>query len=353
MPFTYSVPVDVLKFQWKRQLVPHRGILEYKPQEWASAAIDSASGVIFIGSSTGVFNAIDMASGHIRWSFRAQGGIASTPLYWPENQTVYFGANDGRLYAINASTGREKWHYSTQGAINHAPVFHNGLVLFTNNEGRIYAIDAQRGSWRWQYEREMPEGFTIQGYAGVTIRDSIAYTGFADGTLVALRATSGDVIWTRSLAGGKTQFLDVDTTPLFVGNILLAASYASGVYAISSDNNSVQWHYPIEGVTRLSSSNGTIYFSAPKIGITALDLYGKIQWQQVISKGIPAAPVPFNSLLFITGTEVGLSVISANSGKLLQYYDPRRGLSAIPAVKSHFLVVLSNEGWLYGFRITG
>jgi outer membrane protein assembly factor BamB len=346
---TREPPREVLRLRWSKQLV-QREFMDYRPQEWASAAIDD-SGVIYVGSSARRFYAFEGKSGQVRWRFEARGAIASAPLIDTSSSTVYVGSDDGTLYALDLRDGRKKWGYATQGTINRSPALAGGTLLFTTSEGRIYALDAKTGAWRWQYDREIPEGFTIQGYAGVAVRGSVAYTGFADGTLVALRVLSGDIIWTKSLAGGKTQFMDVDTTPVVMDDLLLAASYAGGIYAVACDSGSVRWQYPADGATHLTQHGGSIYFTAPRLGLVSLDTAGHLRWRQGVARGVPTAAVPAGTYLFLGGTESGLYATSHTSGQLLQYFDPGHGISASPTVGAGLLVVLTNEGWLYTFQI--
>ncbi len=183
----------------------------------------------------------------------------------------------------------------------------------------------------------------------MTVRGALAYTGFSDGMLVALKVTSGDVVWTRSLAGAKTQFIDVDTTPVFDGEVLLAASYAGGVYAVSPENGSVRWQHAVEGASDLLVLPGGIYFTAPRVGLVALDRSGQLRWRQAVAHGVPSRPVPFREFLLVTGTETGLYVVRADRGELLQYFDPGHGMSAAPAATAGVVVALSNQGQLYTF----
>ena len=341
-------PHDVFQVAWQTSLV-QRKFLDFRPQEWARAVI--VDGRVLIGSSAGRFQAFDAASGQTRWSFRTQGAIASTPLVDRPTKTVYVGADDGKLYALDLESGKLRWSYATQGTINAAPALAEGFILFTSSEGRIYALDAASGKWRWQYDREMPEGFTIQGYAGVTVKGTTAFTGFADGTLVALRIFSGDVVCTRSLKGGKSRFVDIDATPALSDDMLLTASYASGVYAVSLDSGSIRWQYPVEGVTAVSVDQKRVYFTAPEVGVVALDRTGHLSWRQAMAKGVPSLAVCSGPYLFVTGTESGLFAVDAAHGRLLQYFDPGHGISAAPTVGGGLLSTLTNQGHLYLFRI--
>jgi outer membrane protein assembly factor BamB len=344
-----DTPLDVLSLRWQRSLVQHP-FLSYKPQEWASAAI-SPEGVVFIGSTSGLFSAYRGTDGRRLWSIRAESAITSRPLYSPQTGCVFFGADDGRMYAVEARTGKVRWVYATQGTISPRPAYGEGMLLFTTSEGRLYALDARNGKWSWQYDREPPEGFTIQGYSGAAIHGGVAYTGFSDGYLVAQRVRTGDLLWTRSLRAGKVKFVDVDATPVVTGELLLTTSYAAGVFALSRESGSVIWQYPVEGATNLVLHDNRIFLTAPKKGLMALDLRGHQLWRQAMARGVPATPVAWGPYLFITNTEAGLYVASSATGRLLQYFDPGKGVSARPAVGAGLLVVLGNGGALFTFQI--
>lgn len=342
-------PSDVFRVLWHRKLV-QRKLLDFRPQEWATAAIDD-KGRVFVGSSGGVFFAIDAATDRTIWSREIGAGISSVPAIDGVAGLIFVGADDGRIRALDLKTGKQRWSYATQGTVDRTPVFSEGFVLFTTSEGRIYALDESTGKWRWQYDREVPEGFTIQGYAGVAIQGSTAFTGFADGMLVALRVYSGDVVWTRDLSGGKKQFVDVDATPVLMGDTLLTSSYAGGVYAVSTDTGSIRWQHPVEGASTVAVHDGRIFLTAPKVGVVALDTHGHLLWRQAVPRGVPSVPVAAGPYLFVAGTEMGLFAVDAASGRLLQYFDPGHGLSAPPAVNMGYLSTLTNQGHLYLFVV--
>jgi len=45
-----------------------------------------------------------------------------------KNPTVYFGSSDGNLYALNATTGSLKWKFKTNGLIHTSPALYNNTV---------------------------------------------------------------------------------------------------------------------------------------------------------------------------------------------------------------------------------
>jgi outer membrane protein assembly factor BamB len=345
-----AAPVAVLSLQWQKDLV-EPGFMDFKPQQWATAAFGEG-GVLYVGSSARRFMALRASDGQVLWYLDIGGAVSSAPLVHAFSKTVYFGADDGNMYAVNSETGKLRWKYTTQGTINPQPVLHEGALLFSSSEGRIYALDAATGKWRWQYDREAPEGFTIQGYSGVTVHKGAAFVGFSDGVLVALKPASGEVIWTRSLSGDATRFIDVDATPSVAGgDTLVTASYNGGIYALEPGSGSVKWQLEVEGASSSDVSRGRLYFTAPRTGLVATDLAGNRLWRQAIPKGVPTAPVVQGPYIFVGGTESGLYVASASTGRLLQYVQTGKGISAVPAVNDEMLAVLTNGGSLMVFRV--
>lgn len=339
---------EAVKLLWARRLVKHE-ILTHRPQEWARAAIAPDGSKIFVGSTSGRLLALTR-DGRLLWRVVCNGAISSAPLYRPESGRVYFGADDGKMYAVNAKTGQVVWSYNTQGTIEHSPAFSQGLLLFTTSENRIYALEAETGKWRWQYDRERPEGFTIRGYAGVAVADDRAFTGFADGVLVALKVTTGEVVWTRSLAGSNTRFVDVDATPRRFGKLLLTSSYSGGVYAVSAESGSVQWRFAVTAASTVEVTDEQIFVTAPRVGLIALDHGGRELWRQSIPRGVPAPALAAGPYVLVTSSEAGMYIASRTNGRLIQYFDPGYGISAQPAAARDLLVVLSNQGALYAFR---
>ncbi|MBK6848670.1 MAG: PQQ-binding-like beta-propeller repeat protein [Proteobacteria bacterium] len=338
-----------LRVVWGKQLV-QRELLGYRPQEWSSAAIDER-GTIYVGSSARRLLAL-ASDGHELWHLATRGVVASRPLYHAETGAVYFGADDGQVYAVDARSGRLRWTFSTEGTIAHAPVYHDGVLLFTTSENRVYGIDARNGRWRWQYDREPGDGFGMQGFAGVLVHDNLAFTGFSDGMLVALRPGSGALVWTRSLSGGAERFVDVDVTPVAVGGAVVAASHSGGVYALAPETGAVQWQLPIEGVVGLTATARRVFVSSVAVGVVALNGLGRELWRQGLPSGVPAAVLALGPYLLVTGTETGLFVVAAESGDLLQYFDPGHGFSAPASAGSGLVVVLSNLGRLYALDFT-
>jgi outer membrane protein assembly factor BamB len=339
----------VFSIAWRAELVDH-DLFDWKPQEFASPVSDGR--VIFVGASNGTFYALDERRGRVLWRFRTGGVIDGRALYEADTRTVYFGGGDGQLYALDATTGAVRWKYRPKGLVKRAPVCYGGRLYFMTDEDRVYALEAPTGKWIWQYEREQPESFTINGYSGVALHGGRVYAGFSDGYLVSLDQKTGEVAWSRSLAAASDQYVDVDATPVVAGGVLYASSFSGGLYAMSPRDGTVLWRYDVTGAGTVTVTSDRVYFSAPQLGLYVLDLQGRLVWRQGVARGgALTPPLIVGQYLIFTGSDAGLYVIDRESGTLVQYFSPGRGISSEPTLSGRDLLVLSNGGYLYRMRL--
>jgi polyvinyl alcohol dehydrogenase (cytochrome) len=156
---------------------------------WAQPTI--AGGRLYVGSQNGTVYALDAASGCVVWTFAAQGGVRASisigPGFRPRESRAGFGAasprpgvprsgsvayfsdQKGFAYALDAATGRLLW---TRKVDDHPLVRLTGSPALYDD--RLYVPTSS-------YE----EGGKPPGYACCTFR----------GSIVALDARTGDVIW--------------------------------------------------------------------------------------------------------------------------------------------------------------
>lgn len=345
----FVAPVDVLQVRWRRHLT-EEPLIEYKPQEFASATSDGQR--VFVGSSAKVLWAFAARDGSILWNRPLGGAIAGRPTYVAATGLLYVGCDDGQLYAIEADSGKQRWAYETHAPIASQPVVSNGVVYFTTGENRIYAVDARTGKWRWQYDRESPDSFTIRGYPSPLVLQDRVYVGFSDGYLACLQAATGDVIWARALSGEATRFMDVDSTPLYYRGTLYVSSYATGVFALDPKDGSTRWRYDVEGATSVRARGARLYFTAAKAGLHALDLEGHLLWRQALAKGGELSPPTIlGPYVLVDSAAAGTYVADAASGRLYQFFKPGHGVTAEATTDGRQVYVLSNGGYFYALAL--
>lgn len=346
---------DRLSLHWK--FVTADRLTEVSPQEFAQGAVSADT--LYIGSASGMFYALRASNGAVRWR-KYLGAVTSAPLVG--GTVIYVGTSDGNLLALDAQTGVEKWRYQSRGPIGQTPVATLDVIVFANEADQVVAVDPINGKFKWQYKSETPEEYTLRGHAGVRIDGDLVYTGFSNGTMVALRKDTGSVAWSTSLKADADRFMDVDATPIIVNDRVYTSSSSGGVYALDKATGLVRWRLPFwdaaqpsatGNVGGITSDGKMLYVSVADLGTYALDLDGNIVWRVgARGGGEPAEPVIFGDLLLYALANDGLFLADRKTGETLEYFDPGDGISASPTVTGNGqLFVMSNRGILYAFDL--
>lgn len=341
----------ILQIVWRTTLHDH-GLFEPAPEECASGVL--ANGRLVIGSRAAAIVGVAPETGHLDWVTAVSGGIDSEARFDAARGQVYLGADDGSFYAVDPGSGKLRWTYHGKGAIERPAEIGPELVYVASAADRVVALEPGSGKWRWQYERDMPEGFTIHGYAGPRLHGAQLLAGFADGYFVSLSASSGEVTWAKSLAAASDQFVDVDTTPAFSNDLTYVSSYSGGLYAIDARDGTIRWRIGIEGVGDVTAASDRLYFVAPRYGLHAAHPDGHVVWRQGLSEaGDLTHPMVVGDYLIFSGSRGGLFVVDRGSGALLEIFNPGQGVCATatydPATRR--LYVLSNSGSLYALAM--
>ena len=347
----HDYPAGVAQMRWHTQIHTYP-YSEARPEECATGTLVGRK--LVLGSRGGAVVGVDVGSGAISWSTPISGSVDGNARYDKERGQVYVGSDDGYLYAIEPDKGAIRWSSKFKGAIDRGPdIGASGLFVATAAD-RVFSVDPSDGKTRWQYERDTPEGFTIHGYAVPRQYGPVVYAGFSDGYLAALQAETGDLLWSRSLAAASEQFVDVDASPILQGDQLYAASFSGGVYALRPKDGEVSWHLLIDGTSALAMGAQNLYAVSSRNGLAAVSLQGNILWRQ----GLPDAgdltvPVEVGPYLVFSGSRQGLFIVERSTGKLLQVFDPARGMCAAPTIdrEGRALYVLANSGTLYALDL--
>ena len=347
----HDYPAGVAQMRWHTQIHAYPST-EGHPEECATGALVGSK--LVLGSRGGSVVGVDVGSGAVSWSTPISGGIDGDARFDKARGQVYVGSDDGYLYAIEPAKGAIRWSSKFKGAVDRGPEIGSSGLFVATAADRVFAVDPSDGKTRWQYERETPEGFTIHGNAVPRQHGAVVYAGFSDGYLAALQAETGDLLWSRSLAAASEQFVDVDANPIVLGDKLFAASFSGGLYALRAKDGEVLWHLLIDGTSALAMGATNLYAVSSRNGLAAVSLQGNILWRQ----GLPEAgdlttPVEVGPYLVFSGSRQGLFIVERSTGKLLQVFDPARGMCAAPTVdrEGKALYVLANSGTLYALDL--
>jgi len=174
--------------------------------------------------------------------------LHSTPaIDWQGN--LYFGSFDGFLRAVSPA-GVTLWKYDAGGAILTSPALYGDILsIYIASEGQVVAVSILSGVQVWN------NTLTSQGdnSGSPVVNNGTLYIALSSGTLAALSATDGSVLWSYSstVSGNFPQFspaVDED------GNVYVVDT-GGNLYAFAPDGTSIY-----EGVNVANIASGVTYF---------------------------------------------------------------------------------------------
>ena len=200
---------ESLRMAWRADIGEGGG---YRRKITAQPVI--AGGRVFTMDSDAVVTGYDVTNGGRIWRVDTQakgdrssnvgGGISV------DGDTLYAGTGRAEVLAMEVATGKIRWRKAVSTPVRAAPTIADGraFVLTLDNQLQALAIDDGRRLWSFQ-ATQVDTG--VLGLPAPAYADGLVVAGFASGDLVALRASTGSVAWSDSLAAarGRNSLLDL------------------------------------------------------------------------------------------------------------------------------------------------
>lgn len=304
-------------------------------------------GLLIQGNGLDGLVAYERDSGREKWRLPIVNGVEPSAALIKDR--LFVGASDGNFYSIAASTGQVQWSFPTKAENLSTPLLDEGIVYFLAGNNVFYALDAATGRQLWLYSRQDTSQFSIRGGSQAALKNGTLYVGFSDGSLVALNAKSGAVVWELQLNRNK-RFRDVDATPVIDGNQLYIASYDDKLYCVSIAKGEVLWRVEGGGYSALTLSGDKIFFPTTQGEVWALKKEnGEKIWSYKLKEGIATQIKTYKGALVFGESQGKLRFLDPNSGKVLGAMEPGRGILSAPQVdeKNNRVYFVSGEANLY------
>ncbi len=341
-----DIRIDV---QWRLDLASDR-IWELDPAELGQPVL-SPGGDLLVGTSRGWMYRIFAHSGEVVWATNVGGAIdAEANLVGRE---VFVGSDDGVVVSLDWRTGEEQWRTETRGSVEARPTVSEGRAFVTDSEDILYALDAATGELLWDFQPAAPDFFTIKGGGQPLVVGEMVYCGFADGTLRAFLADSGDEAWVADLGDETEEFGDVDVPIFLDGDRLIATSHAGGVYAIERETGATLWHNDIRDVAG-AEMHAHWYFGAVSTGaVFTLDTRdGEIYWEYEVPDDHLAVDISVaGDFVAVAVSEGPMYWLHVRNGEPAAKWAPSNGFQNAPIFDDRFGYVMSRRGYLYGFSL--
>lgn len=183
---------------------------EPNPTFFANSSPAVSGGRVFFGGLDGSVYALDAESGVPVWK-RALGPRVSTSILLAEG-SLYAGTADGRLHRLDPATGAPVASFGTDESPGGRLTAAGGCLLSFLGERTISCVELSLEGFRWT-RRTAKDWSSSRPY--VWRRYALAADS---GSLVAMRLTDGEQVWSVSLPG-TVRGIGISEDALYAGTV--------------------------------------------------------------------------------------------------------------------------------------
>lgn len=184
--------------------------------------------LLFVGSCSGNFYALDRETGQIRWTYNIKQDGDETSFHGDPlvtNDLILIGADNGKqghLYAFERESGKVRWKsLAPAGAKGNvgvgSDIVRQGNLVYAVAQGdELLCLSLEDGSTHWSFTSNFDRQRNIISNSP-TLDGSLVLLGGLDGLVYALQADSGQVAWKTDLHSRVTTTPIVSQESLYVG----------------------------------------------------------------------------------------------------------------------------------------
>lgn len=283
---------------------------------------------MFLLKNNGALYALSRRTGKVRWKAKLGYLAASSPACSIKDSTVYVvllargrGIKAGRVAAIASATGRTRWSRKLPSRAESSPLLDSGRVYFGSEDGTVYALDAANGNIVWTYKT----GGAVKG--GIALDgDGRLIFGDYDGSVTAIRRADGKRLWKTGTSGGAFGLKSGNfyATPAVAYGRVYIGNTDGFVYSFSTRNGALAWRHKTGGYVYSSPAispvrGGTVYAGSYDGKLYAFDARtGNVKWTHRSGGKISGAPVVIGDLVFYSNlSKHSTGAVGAATGKLV------------------------------------
>ncbi len=311
---------------------------------------------IYAASRDGNVVALDPATGKSVWRNALDIELSAGPGVG--EGIVVVGASDGYLVAIDADSGDELWRANITGETLARPAIEDNTVMVLTIDNRLRALSAFDGSSRWIIEQTTPD-LTMRGSAPpVTVGTSVI-AGFDNGRLVAVNIASGERLWESLLspATGRSdleRLSDIDGLMSVVGQDLYAVGYQGSLAALAAESGQLLWSREVSSYAGVSADWNNLYtVDQEGVVIALVRRNGDESWRQLsLLRREPTVPISYQTTVVVGDLEGYLHFFSNFDGTpVARVRVGSKAISVEPVVVANRLFVQSDDGSVSAYII--
>lgn len=328
-----------------------------------------SNGRVYAMDSSAVVSAHDAKSGAEVWRFATQaedddstnvgGGIAL------DGSILYAATGLADVLAIDAATGKQHWRKSIPTAARSAPTIAEGKLFIPTIDDQLLALSAADGSRVWSHQAATAET-TVLGLPAPAYADGLVVAGFGSGELVCLRAASGAVTWTDSLASlrGRTSLIDLSAIrgmPVIIEGRVYAIGLGGLMVSIDLRSGRRLWERDIGSGESPWAAGDWLFVVTSDLEAVAINRQdGTIAWATQMPRWENEAkqedpihwvgPVLAGGRLVLASSNKQLASVNPLNGKIMATQALAGPAAVAPVVAGGTVFVVTDDGALLALR---
>lgn len=311
---------------------------------------------LYLTTPRGELKALQRAQGKTLWTVDTGLPLGAPPGLGADALLVA-GLN-GEVQAREPQTGKLLWQAELNGEILAAPQAHRGVVVVQTLDGRISGLSRDDGSSRWVYQSKVPL-LSLRGTSTPLIRDERVYAGLANGRVIALDLSGGQVLWRTQVApptgrSDLARVIDIDGKLQIEGETLYVSSFQGRTAALDPFNGDLLWVKESSVYNDVAVDERQVYISDERGHVWALDRYaGSAYWKQdKLQARRLSAPARVGQYVVVGDFEGYLHWLRVDDGQFAaRTATDGSGIRMTPVVAERKLYVLTNAGKLFAFEL--
>ena len=271
------------------------------------APIVADSGRVFILDGESQVSALDAGTGAVAWKvnikpderegrrgFLGIGGSSTGGGFGGGvavgGGKVFVASGYRTVTALDQQTGAVLWTTPVDVPIHGAPTVSGNRVFVVDVENQIFAFDAATGQQDWSY-RGIPEPARIMRASSPAVTGDTVIAPFSSGELTALRASTGQSLWTQVLSrtsrtSALSEIRDIAGRPVISRGVVYAVAHSGVLSAMDIRSGQPKWQLPIAGVNAPLPVGDVVYVVSKSGELTVVNRdSGQVYWTRNLNEG--------------------------------------------------------------------
>ena len=329
----------------------------------------AADGIVYVMDSDAVVSAFEMARGSRVWRFDTKdkdddstnvgGGLTL------DQGTLYAVNGLAELVAIDAAKGTMRWRSRFGAPTRSAPTVVEGRLFVTTIEDRLLALAADDGRQLWSHQAANPTT-SILGRPAPAYSTGLVVGGFGSGELATLRAESGNVVWTDTLAtairtGSLADFAAIRGLPVIGDGKVYAMSLGGLTVSVDLPTGRRLWEREAAGEDSPWAAGSWLFVISLEQKMAALNRDdGRVSWVTQLPRWKNPekqedaitwfGPLLVSDRLVVAGTSKEALAVSPYTGEILGRQELSGAASLGPVVADGTVFVVTDDGRLLALR---